>query len=219
MKDFASQEPTGWTAREKEFFEKLDSPIKIQAYLNRIPYDPDYGSRSPRYVIREGKAHCFEGAVFAAAALRFLGHKPLLLDLEASANDDDHVLAVFKQNGCWGAIAKSNYTVLRFREPVYRTPRELTMSYFDVFFNPVCEKTMRRYSHPLDLSQFDRLNWMTTDGDLDYIGDRLNAIKHYVVLTPAMIRRLTLADPDLVKAGLLGANKAGLFKPKKSKQQ
>ncbi len=193
----------------------MDSPIKIQDYLNQIPYNPQYGNRSPRCVIREGKAHCFEGAIFAAAALRMIGHKPLLLDLEASANDDDHVLAVFKERGCWGSIGKSNFTVLRFREPVYRTPRELTMSYFDVFFNSICEKTMRRYSHPLNLSQFDHLNWMTTEEDLAYIGDRLNAIKHYVVLTPTMIRRLTLADPDLVKAGLLGANKAGLYKPKK----
>jgi hypothetical protein len=215
MKNAACRELTSWTEKEKNFFKRLDSPTKIQDYLNQIPYNPHYGSRSPRCVIREGKAHCFEGAIFAAAALRMIGHKPLLLDLEASANDDDHVLAVFKERGCWGAIGKSNFTVLRFREPVYRTPRELTMSYFDVFFNSICEKTLRRYSHPLNLSQFDHLNWMTTEEDLAYIWDRLNAIKHYVVLTPTMIRRLTLADPDLVKAGLLGANKAGLYKPKR----
>jgi hypothetical protein len=216
MKDPGNKKSFGWTPQEIRFFGKLDSPIKIQAYLNRIDYDPDYETRSPRWVIRESKAHCFEGAIFAAAALRMIGHKPLLLDLEASDNDDDHVLAIFKENGGWGAVAKSNFTVIRFREPVYRSLRELTMSYFDVFFNSICEKTMRRYSHPLNLTQFDRANWMTTDGELGYIGDRLNAIKHYRVLTRKMLQSLKKADPDLVKAGLLGAKKAGLYKPKRS---
>lgn len=165
-------------------------------------------------MIKERKANCFEGAIFAAAALRQLGHKPLLVDIR-SWNDDDHVIAVFKKHRCWGAVAKSNFTVLRFREPVYRSIRELVMSYFDVYFNAIGQKTMRSYSLPLDLSQFDNRSWMTTDEDLEYIGDKLDKIKHIRVMTPAMIRSLNLADKDLVKAGLLGAKKEGLFKPKK----
>ena len=202
-----------WTKAELRLFGKLSSPIKIQLYLNRMAYDPDYGARSPRWIIKEKKAHCFEGAIFAAAALRQLSHRPRLVDIR-SWNDDDHVIAVFKERGLWGAVAKSNFTVIRFREPVYRSLRELVMSYFDVYFNALGEKTMRSYSLPLDLSQFDGRRWMTTDGDLEYIGDKLNAIKHIPVITRGMIRRLNRADKDLVKAGLLGAKREGLSKPK-----
>jgi hypothetical protein len=203
-----------WTKAELRLFERLSSPIRVQHYLNSLAYDPDYGARSPRWVIKEGKAHCFEGALFAAAALRQLGYRPLLVDIR-SWNDDDHVLAVFKERGHWGCVAKSNYTVLRFREPVYRSIRELVVSYFDVYFNPIGQKTMRSYSLPLDLSQFDKRHWMTTDEDLQYIGDKLDEIKHFRVLTTAMIRALHLADKDLVKAGLLGAKPEGLYKPQR----
>ncbi len=203
-----------WTKEELRVFDRLSSPIKIQHYLNRMAYDPDYGARSPRWIIKERKAHCFEGAIFAAAALRELGHRPRLVDIR-SWNDDDHVIAVFKERGLWGAVAKSNYTVIRFREPVYRSLRELVMSYFDVYFNPLGEKTMRSYSRPLDLSQFDGRHWMTTAEDLEYIGDKLNSIKHIPVITRGMIRRLNRADKDLVKAGLLGAKPEGLYKPKR----
>jgi hypothetical protein len=203
-----------WTKAELRLFGKLSSPIKIQLYLNRMAYDPDYGARSPRWIIKEKKAHCFEGAIFAAAALRQLGQRPRLVDIR-SWNDDDHVLAVFKERGLWGAVAKSNFTVIRFREPVYRSLRELVMSYFDVYFNALGEKTMRSYSLPLDLSQFDGRRWMTTDGDLEYIGDKLNIIKHIPVMTRGMIRRLNRADKDLVKGGLLGAKPEGLYKPKR----
>lgn len=203
-----------WTTSELALFRKLSSPIAIQHYLNRLAYDPEYGARSPRWIVRERKAHCFEGAIFAAAALRRLGHRPRLVDIECW-NDDDHVIAVFQESGYWGSIAKSNYTVIRFREPVYRSLRELVMSYFDVSFNSLRQKTMRSYSLPLDLAQFDKLRWMTTDEDLEYIGDKLNMIRHFSVLTRRMIRRLSLADEDLVKGGLLGANPKGLYKPKR----
>ena len=215
MKPAAEKGSWGWTAEELRFFKKLVSPIRIQGFLNSIDYNPDYECRSPRWIIRERKAHCFEGAIFAAAALRMIGHRPLLVDIR-SWNDDDHVLAVFRENGGWGAVAKSNFTVLRFREPVYRSVRELVISYFDVYFNSIGEKTMRGYSRALDLTRFDKRDWMTTDEDLEYIGDRLDETHHCSVLTPRMIRSLNLTDPDLVRAGLLGARKAGLFKPKKS---
>lgn len=206
---------TEWNKSEAALFKKLSAPIQIQRYLNRMAYDADYGARSPRWIIKERKAHCFEGAIFAAAALRQLGHRPRLVDIR-SWNDDDHVIAVFKEHGLWGAVAKSNFTVIRFREPVYRSLRELVMSYFDVYFNALGDKTMRSYSLPLDLSQFDVRHWMTTDEDLEYIGDKLNSIKHIPVITRGLIRRLNRADKDLVKAGLLGAKPEGLYKPKRN---
>jgi hypothetical protein len=209
-----SSAKTAWTAAEQVLFKRLGAPLKIQAWLNSIRYDPEPGTRSPRWVIRERKANCFEGAIFAAAALRALGHPPLLVDMR-SHNDDDHVLAVFRQNGGWGCIAKSNFTVLRFREPVYRTVRELMLSFFDVYFNSIGEKTLRAYSVPFDLSRFDAMSWMTTDEDISDIGDALDNARHYPVMTRAQIRDLTLTDPTLVKAGLLGANPKGLFKPRK----
>ena len=202
-----------WTAAEKAVLATLDAPIKLQQFLNRMAYDPEPGTASPRLVIRERKANCFEGALFAAAALRYIGHPPLLVDMR-SHNDDDHVLAVFRRNGAWGCVAKSNFTVLRFREPVYRSIRELMMSYFDVYFNSIGEKTLRAYSVPFDLTRFDKDDWMTTEEDVSYIGDALDRARHYKVMTPDMVRDLQLTDPDLVKAGLMGADTAGLFKPK-----
>jgi len=206
--------PPLWSPRELNLLTKLHSPSKIQKYLNGLAYDPDLGTASPRRVMKERKANCFEGALFAAAALRRLGHPPLLVDMRAR-NDDDHVVAVFRHNGAWGSAAKSNFTVIRFREPVYRTIRELVMSYFDFFFNSISEKTLREYSAPFDLTRFDKDNWMTTDGDISDIGDALDRARHFKIMTSKMIRDLELTDPDLVKAGLLGSKAKGLFKPKR----
>jgi len=204
---------TAWTPGERRIFSALDGPDKIQRFLNRLVYDPEPGTVSPRRVLRERKANCFEGAMFAAAAFRYHGRPPLLVDMR-SWNDDDHVLAVYRHNGAWGCVAKSNYTVLRFREPVYRTIRELMMSFFDVFFNPIGQKTLRQYSVPFDLRRFDDQNWMTTSEDISWIGDALDRSRHFRVMTPAQLRDLHLVDPALVKSGLLGANPSGLFKPK-----
>lgn len=190
----------------------LDSPGKIQDFLDSLDYNPDYECRSPRWVIRRRKAHCFEGALFAAAALKFIGFKPLLVDMKAY-NDDDHVIAVFKINSHWGAVAKSNFTVLRFREPVYRSVRELIMSYFDFFYNTKGEKTLRSYSRPLDLSMFDNRQWETTDDDLEFIGDKLEKMKHYPVLTDEMVTSLNKVSEVVLKAGLMGSDEEGLFKP------
>lgn len=145
-----------------------------------------------------------EGALIAAAALRWLGHEPLLLDLEA-VRDDDHVLALFRANGCWGAIAKSNYSGLRFREPVYRTLRELAMSYFEHYFNLRGEKTLRRYSRPVRLRRFDRIRWMTTEEEVWAIPEHLLAIPHIPLITPAQQRALSRVDDRLYAAGLLGS--------------
>jgi len=203
----------GWTGQEKRRLGRLADPFGIQAFLDRIPYDDAPGTRSPRWILRESKAHCFEGALFAAAALRFLGHRPLVVDMCAD-NDDDHVIAVFRRRGLWGAIAKSNFTTLRFREPVYRTLRELVMSYFDVYFNTLGHKSLRSYARPLDLGRFDRRGWMTTEDDIGYIGDVLNGMRHIPLLAPGAVRTLHRVDARLFRAGMLGAKASGLYRAK-----
>ena len=205
------QKSAGRTAGR--LFGKLGSPIKIQRFLDHLDYDCLPGTRSPLWVAREKKANCFEGAIFAAAALRAIGHKPLLVDLVA-ANDDDHIIAVFRRRGHWGAVAKSNFSVLRFREPVYRTVRELVMSYFDIFINTRYRKSLRSYSPPFSLARFDRRNWVFTDEDLGYIGDALNAARHIRLITPTMARELVPADRVLHRSVYLGTKKAGIYKAK-----
>jgi hypothetical protein len=202
-----------WTKEEIIFLKKLNDPDKIQGFLDSIDYNPNYECRSPRWVIRKRSAHCFEGALFAAAALQNIGYKPLLVDMK-SFNDDDHVISVFKVDGHWGAVAKSNFTTLRYREPVYRSLRELIMSYFDFYFNLNGDKSLRSYSLPLDLSIYEIRNWTTTDEDLEFIGDKLEQLRHFEVVTKKMIKNLKIASPTMLKAGMLGSNEAGLFKPK-----
>lgn len=203
-----------WTSEEKEFLNSFSTPWDIQVYLDSIEYNPNYECRSPRWVMKKRSAHCFEGALFAAAALHFIGYKPLIVDMKAF-NDDDHVAAVFREDGYWGAVAKSNFTSLRFREPVYRTLRELIMSYFDFFFNINGEKSLRSYSLPLDLTSFNKMNWATTDDDLEYIGDKIESLYHFPLVSEKMIKKLSIASESMIKAGLLGANADGLFKPEK----
>ena len=202
-----------WTKEEDSFLRKLYDPDKIQGFLDTLDYNPDYECRSPRWVIRKKSAHCFEGALFAAAALQFIGYQPLIIDMK-SYNDDDHVIAVFKKDGHWGSVAKSNFTTLRYREPVYRSLRELVMSYFDFYFNIAGDKSLRSYSLPLDLTIYNYCQWATTDEDLEYIGDRLEKIRHYPVVDNKMIRNLKKASDTMLKAGMMGSNEEGLFKPK-----
>jgi hypothetical protein len=202
-----------WTKDEIRFLKTMSDPDKIQGFLDSIDYNPNYECRSPRWVIMKRSAHCFEGALFAASALQFIGYKPLIVDMKAY-NDDDHVIAVFKEDGHWGAVAKSNFTTLRFREPVYRSLRELVMSYFDFYFNIVGDKSLRSYSLPLDLTVYESRNWSTTDEDLEYIGDKLEKIRHYPVVNKKMIINLKKASDTMLKAGMMGSNIAGLFVPK-----
>ncbi len=154
-------------------------------------------------MLRENTSHCFEGATFAAAALRANGFPPLVIDLEA-VHDTDHVIAVYKQHGQWGAIAKSNYTGCRYREPVYRTLRELAISYFDVYFNLRRERSLRTFSNPVNLARFDRLDWMTTDQHLWFIAEYLFTIRHFPLLKPGMAKRLQRLDDRSFRAGCLG---------------
>jgi len=201
-----------WTKTEKGFLASLKTPWGIQLFLNSIPYNKDVNCKSPRFVIRDRSAHCAEGAYFAAAALESLGFRPLVVDLLAD-KDDDHLLAVFRSGGLWGAVAKSNTTVLRFREPVYRSLRELVMSYFDFYFNTLGEKTLVAFSRPVDLSRFDSRSWRTTEEDLDFIGEHLNGRPHAAIVPREGGRRSSPVDPDLLEACFLKANPEGLYRP------
>lgn len=208
MNRLRSFAPPGNLSREEaRLYRGLSTPRKIQDYLDALPYNKERDGetcRSPRVVIRHQTAHCFEAALFAAAALRTHGDPPWLLDLEA-VRDDDHVVAVYRRNRHWGAIAKSNYSGLRFREPVYRTLRELVMSYFEGYYNLQGEKTLRAFSRPVDLKRFDHLSWMTTEEPLWAIPEHLAGVSHTPILTPSMKRRRMWMDGRSFRAGRLGA--------------
>lgn len=203
--------PGRWTAPERRLLRSLRSPERIQESLDSIAYSTDHFARCPREVIRDRKATCFDGALFAAAALAEIGFPPLLLDLRA-VRDDDHILAVFRRNGRFGAVAKSNFVGLRFREPVYKTTRELAMSYFELYFNLQGEKTMREYSVLFDLSTVDRWAWRTSNEHMDDISDRLDALRHYPLLSPKMIRELNPIDRRTYKANILGLDRRGAYR-------
>jgi hypothetical protein len=197
----------GFDKSELEVLRRLNRPENVQQFLDQeVTYnkEPEGAScRSPRRVLRDRVAHCIEGALFAAAALRIHGFPPLILDMEA-VRDDDHIIAPFKESGHWGAVAKSNYSGLRFREPVYRTLRELVMSYFEHYYNLEAEKTLRGYSRPVNLARFDRIGWMTAEADLWAISDYLFSIPHRPLLARGLEYRLGRVDRRLFQAGLVG---------------
>jgi hypothetical protein len=193
------------TPAELRAFRRLNTPAKIQQFLDEIPYNTESDGetfRSPRLVLRDRTANCIEGAVMAAAALRVQGDPPLVMDLTA-VHDEDHVIAVFKRGGLWGAIATSKFTGLRYREPVYRTLRELAMSYFEHYFNLEGERTLRGHGRPVNLARFDRLHWMTSAAPLWPIAEHLERIPHVALVPPGIGRRLTRLDDRLRAAGLL----------------
>jgi hypothetical protein len=182
----------------------LFPPWRIQKFLDELDYDvKGEGCRSPRRVLRERRVQCMDGALFAAAALRVQGERPLLLDLEA-VFDDDHVLALYRVRGRWGAIARSNYSGLRFREPLFRTVRDLALSYVEGYFNLRRQKTLRRFSRPFDLSRFDGIDWMTSEEDLWEIPNHLVGIRHERLVTPAQERGLAPVSRVVFAAGLVG---------------
>jgi hypothetical protein len=193
---------------------RFQTPAEIQRFLDRLKYRKEGGARSPLVVDRTRLANCFDGAVYAAAALETLGYPPLIVDL-AAKNDDDHVIAVYHSTG-WGAVAKSNTTLLRSREPVYRSIRELVMSYFDGYFNTAGYKSLRSYSAPVDLRRFDAISWRTTEIPLDPVQDWLCHIRHYPVVTAQMEHALAKADPEVLRACFLFSDPKGLYRPKRT---
>ncbi len=198
----------GFDREEMALLKQLSTPEKVQNFLDenvRYNKEPEGATlRSPRRVLRDRVAHCIEGALFAAAALRMHGYPPLILDMEA-VRDDDHIIALFKRHAHWGAVGKSNYSGLRFREPIHRTLRELVMTYFEHYYNPEGEKTLRSFSRSVNLARFDGLGWMIQERELWEISDYLYAIPHRTLLEPPMIRGLRRVDKRLYEAGLHGA--------------
>ncbi|MFB3903087.1 MAG: transglutaminase domain-containing protein [Acidobacteriota bacterium] len=203
----------GWAVDELRALRELDNPAKIQCFLDSISYSADPAYRSPRSVLRDRKAHCFDGALFAAAALRLIGHPPRIVDLKA-VRDDDHLLAIFKRKGRFGAVAKSNFVGLRFREPIYRSLRELVISYFDAYYNLDYEKTLRGYTVPLDLRAFDRVNWTSSDDQLERIAEKLDQIPSFELLDEEMLKELSPVDERTYRAGMLGSNPDGIYRGK-----
>jgi len=196
-------------------FHSLDTPTKIQAFLDQVPYSAENANRCPLRVLQDDVAHCLDGALFAAAALRRIGHPPRVIDLlPEPGRDDDHVLAIYQRDGHYGAIAKSNFAGLRFREPVYRSLRELAMSYFEDFFNVEGEKTLRGYTRPLDLKTMDHSGWMWRDNGVDAVENRLKELKVIPLLTAELAINLSPVDRLSYKSGMLGVNEAGLFQLK-----
>jgi hypothetical protein len=200
---------------ELDLLNSLDSPIKIQAFLNTVSYSLDHFYRCPLRVLQERIGHCFDGALFAAAALRRIGYPPLILEIIPNAHDDDHLLAVFKFRGHWGAVAQSNFANLRYRDPVYRSLRELVMSYFSYYFNAEGEMTMLGYRTPINFSVYDKLEWMTSDANLDFVADDMDRYKIHRVVTDEMLPLLAPADERILKSAFVGANMDGLFKVEK----
>lgn len=201
------------TPNELRLLRALNTPRKIQDFLETLRYSFDRGSdmlRSPRRVLRERSAHCIEGALLAAAALWVNGARPLLLDLRSTPDDLDHVVALFRlpsrqagAHGHWGAISKTNHAVLRYREPIYRTIRELALSYFHEYFLDDGRKTMRDFSAPFDIGKQFGSEWLTSEDDLWHIAETLDDSRHYPILTTAQRRGLRHADPIEIAAGKL----------------
>lgn len=191
---------------QRRQFRALQSPAAIQAYLDSLPYIAEELDRSPLRVMTDGQCHCLDGGLFAALALARLGHRPLVLDLRPDpGKDDDHVLAVYQVDGLWGCVAKSNYPVLRSREPVYRSLRELAMSYFDFYFSVHKEKSLRGYTRPLDLERFPP-DWMWEEAAVARIAKRIYALKTIPLISAASAARLSPADERTYQAASLGVD-------------
>ena len=183
---------------ERKIFAKLTTPQKIQAYLDTLPINYERGGEtymSPRRMMKAKTAHCFEGALFAAAVLAYHGQKPLLMDLRAVRPYQDHVLALFRVNGLWGAISKTNHVVLRYRDAVYRSPRELAMSYVHEYVESDGHKSLREFSNPFDLSRFAPERWVTAEKELHWLVDALDTTKHFPIAPKKNLRSLRTPSP------------------------
>ena len=196
----------GLNKDEITVFKKCNSPRKIQDFLDTIPinFEPSGEDTflSPREVLKQNRAHCIEAACLAAAILQFHGQQPLIVDLTAVRDDEDHVIAVFRQHEHWGAISKTNHAVLRYREPIYKTIRELVLSYFHEYIkNKTKRKTLRSYTNPINLKQFNEKKWITDEEDLWYIVDEIYATKHVPLLSRKQIATLRKADDMEIQSG------------------
>jgi hypothetical protein len=199
-------ESYGLSPRSQRTLRALKTPAQIQKFVDSLEYQYGDTAWSPERALRERKGHCMEGALIAASALRLNGYPPLLMDLEA-VRDDDHVVALYRERGLWGGIAKSNYAGLRFRSPVYRTLRELALSYFEHYYNLRGERTLRNYSRPVNLTRLDRQRWMSSADDVWFVPDALIAAKHYPLFPDKVARTLPRLDRRSFEAGRHGSVK------------
>ena len=185
-------------ADERSVFARLSSPTKVQDFVDSVPVNLEETGEtilSPRRVLRENRAHCIEGALFAAACFAYHGQPSLILNFQASAIDVDHVVTLFRREGLWGAISKTNHAVLRWRDPVYRTVRELAMSYFHEYLAPNGKKSLRAISRPFDLGRYAPARWVTAEQDLEWLQDKLNELSHAPLLPRGIISRLRDISP------------------------
>lgn len=186
-----------FTAKEIKFLKSLNTPSKVQDYLNSIPFNFEKNGidtiKSPLCSIREKSIHCFEGALLGAFILSLNGYKPMLLHLKTTKHDLDHVITPFKLGKYWGALSKTNHNVLRYREPIYKNIRELVLSYFHEYFLNDGSKTLREYSDILDLSK-EKRNWAFDEKDLWYIDNNLDRLKHYSIVPKEILKKLRKAD-------------------------
>ncbi len=188
---------------ERKIFGKLTTPQKIQNYLDTLPINYELRGEtymSPRRMMKAKTAHCFEGALFAAAVLAYHGQKPLLMDLRTSRPYEDHVITLFRVNGLWGAISKTNHAILRYRDAVYRSPRELAMSYFHEYVESDGKKSLREYSNPIDLTRYAPKRWVVADDDLHWLVDALDNARHFPVAPKKNLRTLRTPSPFELKA-------------------
>lgn len=199
---------SGFTKREYDTLKRLLTPIKIQDFLDTFAFNFEKKGdthMSPRRGLREKKANCIEGALLAAAALWIHGEPPLIMNLSPryGRDDVDHVVTLYKRNGRWGAISKTNHACLRFRDPIYLSPRELVCSYFhEWFINATGEKVLEQYSEPLNLSRLGT-DWLTTEKDLWEIDDALDARGYYDIVPKENWKYVRKADPMELKAGTI----------------
>ena len=199
-----------WTAKERRVFASLRTPAHIQQFLDELPYDEKGGAVSPRGVLRNGKAQCYSGVLFACAALRELGHPPRMMWIDA-VSDDGHALALYQVGGMWGSVAKSNFTTIRSREPIY-TYLALGLSYFDGFFNQYGKRTMRAFTVPVELERFEKRGWRFDDGPMTYIDRAVDTAQREWALPRKSVRNVSKVSESLRKAGLMGANPMGLWR-------
>jgi hypothetical protein len=189
---------------ERRVFEKLKTPNDIQNYLDALPQNFSHNRgatlRSPRRMLKNPSAYCFEGAVFAAASLAYHGGEPLIMDLRAIHPDVDHVVAVFKQNGLWGAMSKTNFPVLKWRDPVYKTIRELAMSYFHEYFLDNGGKSFKDYSLPFNLKKFSPALWVTAEEPLEWLAEELDDARHFPTVPLSRLRKLRKASRVEIEA-------------------
>ena len=197
--------PNAFNLKEFNVFKKLNTPVKIQDFIDATPINFEKNGetcRSPLMILKHNEAHCLEGALLAAAIFLYHGQRPRLLDLVTTLNDDYHTVALFKEAGKWGAMSKTNHAFLRYRDPVYKNVRELAMSYFNEYFMDSGKKTLRSYSNPFDLTKFNE-DWLISKDNLWDIAEAIDNTKHYKILNSRQIKHLRPADKIEIKAGKL----------------